>query len=139
MRKRTRRRSMKAKKKGEAKRDSGRQRAADKALEILNAKRREEYETAQLARTERLRRQLRGPCPRCDPTDLIVYGAYEEYEPEDIVRYGFVEPNEPGYVTQVGRIIYCPNCGALNEIGGETHYPQSGKTGLPQEKADEVM
>jgi hypothetical protein len=88
-----------------------------------------------------LRRQLAGPCPRCSHTPLVVYMHGADLDNEDVDRIELVtekildQPHTDAVCTSTAdRLIYCPNCGALHEIGGETHYPQSGVVGGPQAK-----
>jgi hypothetical protein len=98
-----------------------------------------------------LRRQIEGPCPRCSHTPLVVYHNHLAMEPgvgrydlvvSELTHHGTslaIAPVSVGrleaveWTRSVDALIYCPHCGALHEIGGETNYPQSGKTGLPQE------
>lgn len=77
-------------------------------------------------REGQLLRQLEGPCPRCAFSRLIVFRSADRIERVELVD------ECPEEMRTVDRILYCPNCGALHEIGGETTYPQSGVVGIPE-------
>lgn len=88
------------------------------------------------------RRQIEGPCPRCSHTPLTLYDNELAMEP-GINRYDLVRTTTSDAVYEVVEwtrsvdvLIYCPNCGALHEIGGETTYPDSGVKGLPKEEPE---
>lgn len=97
---------------------------------------------------DKLRRQLEGPCPRCSFHPLIVYFHRGDLDSDGVDRHELVTEVgkeldaefEAPECTQfdLERLIYCPNCGALHEIGGETHYPQSGIVGKPAPLAEVI-
>jgi hypothetical protein len=93
---------------------------------------------ARRAAEAQLVRQLEGPCPRCSFGRLVVFtGDRVLGNVEPVARYEMVVDvddfhyESPEEIRRVDRLIYCPNCGALHEVGGETHYPQSGVVGIP--------
>lgn len=89
---------------------------------------------------ESLQRQIEGPCPRCAWTKLIVFRSElgEDRCRDNLARIELVADADdfhlgpaPVETQYADRLIYCPNCGALHEVCGETHYPQSGVVGIP--------
>jgi hypothetical protein len=81
---------------------------------------------------EQLRRQIEGPCPRCAFGRLIVFRNAERIERIELVTDADdFHGDYPDATQTADRLIYCPNCGALHEVGGHTHYPKSGVVGIP--------
>jgi len=77
---------------------------------------------------ERTRRRLDQECPACENRKLIVYQQNACVSHDHIAAYVLDVTEEPPQAEEervIDALIYCPECGALCEAGGLTHYPRN--------------